>query len=138
MHRLTLITIASSSVAFISLAFNSVLLASSKRLRRRLETFEYRLEEELTSLSQDLDTASKQAGENARRIAWLESRARSNRVEPKPAVEPVVPNNKTTITEKRHRVLSLARRGQDVQSIARTLGMNYGEVELMISLGRAA
>jgi hypothetical protein len=41
------------------------------------------------------------------------------------------------MTERRHRVLALARRGLDAMSIAETLGVPYGEVELIISLSIA-
>ena len=79
--------------------------------------------------------------EQARRIAWLESRVRGPVTAPaeEPVAEPSadVPA-KPSITERRHRVLRLAQRGQDAKQIAATLGMNYGEVELMIGLHTAA
>jgi DNA-binding NarL/FixJ family response regulator len=92
----------------------------------------------LADLSRDLDTASRQSAEWARKIAWLESRARGGSQEARVPETAAPTNGKLNITERRHRVLSLARRGQDVQTIARTLGMPHGEVELMINLGQAA
>jgi hypothetical protein len=128
--------IAASALAMISLIVNSIIIATARRQRRSWVDARNRFDEEIESLSRDLDTASRQAGEHARRIAWLESRARFVQVEPKTVEKPV--QQKITITERRHRVMSLARRGQDINTIARTLGMNHGEVELMINLGKAA
>jgi hypothetical protein len=126
----------SAGLAFISLIVNLILIANSRRQKRNWVETRRRFDEEIDGLSRDLDTASKQAGEHARRIAWLESRARYAQPDVKVAEKSV--QQKTTITERRHRVMSLARRGQDINTIARTLGMNHGEVELMINLGRAA
>lgn len=42
--------------------------------------------------------------------------------------------SKSSMTEKRHRVLSLAKYGQDVDTIANTLGLPHGEVELIVNL----
>jgi hypothetical protein len=42
------------------------------------------------------------------------------------------------MTERRHRVLSLARRGYDVNTIATMLNELPGEVELIIGLSKAA
>lgn len=39
-----------------------------------------------------------------------------------------------SVTERRHRVLTLARRGMDVKAIAQTLGMPHGEVALIIRM----
>lgn len=131
--------ITGAAFGLISLITSLVLFRKTRRLSQAWANFELRLDEEINELSTDLDTASRKSGEHGCRIAWLETRVRSAVVEPKPATETVTSiNTKPTITERRHRVLSLARRGQDPQTIARTLGMPHGEVELMINLGRAA
>lgn len=39
-----------------------------------------------------------------------------------------------SVTERRHRVLTLARRGMDVKAIAQTLGIPHGEVALIIRM----
>ena len=129
----------SASLALISFATTMILIGRTRLLRKTLAASELRIDEELAALSGDLDTVSGKSGEHGRRIAWLETRIRSPRTEPTRVPETISSiNQKPTITERRHRVLSLARRGQDPQTIARTLGMPHGEVELMISLGRAA
>ena len=130
------VTVAAAAFALVSLVVNLIFIASSRRQRQSWLEMSKRSDEEIASLSRDLDVASQKAGEHARRIAWLESRIR-NTQPVKPLVEAPAPQ-KITITERRHRVMSLAHRGQDVQTIASTLGMNHGEVELMINLGRAA
>lgn len=56
-------------------------------------------------------------------------------------LEPVVtataaalPGSRQSVTERRHRVLTLSRRGQDINAIAQTLGMPHGEVALIIRM----
>jgi DNA-binding NarL/FixJ family response regulator len=127
-----------AALAVFSLLMNLILITSARRQKRSwLETSE-RFDDEIESMSRDLDTASRQAGEHLRRIAWLEARVRSTQPqEPKPPVD-TNPKLRVSITERRHRVVSLARRGQDVDTIAQILGMNHGEVELMLNLSKAA
>ena len=84
---------------------------------------------------------SQQTLDQSRRIAWLESRLR----QPKPVVkedvaaEEVPPPQvlKSNITERRHRVLALYAKGNSPETIASTLGMMPGEVELMVKLNQA-
>ena len=45
---------------------------------------------------------------------------------------------KLSMTERRHRVINLANRGKNAESIAASLGLFRGEVELILSLDRAA
>ena len=133
------LTYFSTALAVVSLIANLILIASSRRQRRDWLELAQRFDDEITSLSRDLDTASRQAGEHVRRIAWLEARARSTQPHtPKPQVEATPKPQRISITERRHRVMSLARRGQDIDTIAQLLGMNHGEVELMLNLSKAA
>lgn len=101
------------------------------------------MENTATDLSRDVDTLSQRGGEHARRIAWLEARVRERLPlavntssypqainEEALFIAPAAP----TITERRHRVLTLARRGKDSNAIAQTLGMSRAEVELIINL----
>lgn len=131
--------IAGISLAFFSLVTSLVLFRKARRLSQNWTGLESRIDEEMKALSTDLDTVSRKSGEHGRRVAWLETRVRSTHAAKTSEPEMVSNiNQKPTITERRHRVLLLARRGQDPQTIARTLGMPHGEVELMINLGRAA
>lgn len=43
-------------------------------------------------------------------------------------------SQRQSVTERRHRVLTLARRGMDIKDIAKTLGMPHGEVALIIRM----
>jgi|SRR5436190_12138436 len=132
------VVLVSAVLALISFVSSLVLFAKTRRLLRGCATLESRFEEELADLSPDLDTASRQSADWGRKIVWLESRVRGGHQEARVAETAATTNGKLNITERRHRVLSLARRGQDAQTIARTLGMPHGEVELMINLGHAA
>jgi hypothetical protein len=96
-------------------------------------------DEALEQFSQDLEAASAQIADQARRIAWLESRVRKSvPAQKQNADELFVPPAKPTLTEIRHRVLTLAQRGLDVNSISEMLGEMPGEIELIINLSRAA
>lgn len=57
---------------------------------------------------------------------------------PEPAVAATaaaaLPGSRQSVTERRHRVLTLSRRGQDINAIAQTLGMPHGEVALIIRM----
>src|SRR5438046_1444087 len=116
MNSQLMIPVSSASFALVSLIASLALTAKSRRIARTLATVESRVSEDMTALSGDLDTASRKSGEHGRRIAWLEARMRSTtqtRVKPAAAEEEVafVGAAKPTMTERRHRVLSLARRG---------------------------
>ncbi|MEJ7713718.1 MAG: hypothetical protein WKF84_28700 [Pyrinomonadaceae bacterium] len=94
------------------------------------------MEKEIEQLSLDLDKASKRDNDAARRIAWLESRARTGAAPESEmpadahATSDITGSTKPSITERRHRVLSLARRGLDPRDISSTLGVPHGEVDL--------
>ncbi len=95
--------------------------AATNALTQRLSAAELRLQRTL-----------EQSAEQARRIAWLELRQQQRAgalSSPKPGGGQV-----TSMTERRHRVLALARRGMNAELIAETLSVPKGEVELMISL----
>lgn len=94
------------------------------------------LDGKLTEHKQELNRLTQRTTDQARRTAWADSRARTNSfdMEATAAGSSAVAPSKLSITERRHRVLSLARRGLDVQSIASTVGVAQGEVELIIGL----
>lgn len=101
-------------------------------------------EGELTSVKRQLSTVSQSAAEQTRRIAWLETTRRPTGVQEEPVaasqfVAPQLPQPaRLSVTERRHRVLALARRGLEVGVIATSLGLPHGEVELIIELNKAA
>lgn len=51
-----------------------------------------------------------------------------------PAATAAAAGSRQSVTERRHRVLTLARRGMDIKAIAQTLGMPHGEVALIIRM----
>lgn len=97
------------------------------------------LEETLGKNKESLETNAQRVTEQSRRIAWLETRVR----QPKPVSEEVIDDTpvsepqKLNMTERRHRVITLASRGQNAETIASTLGMLPGEVELIINLNQS-
>jgi len=134
-----LITIGSGFFAVISffwcigLAFK--LRAVGKRAARLAEF----VEEEMAAVSRNLETSLTQTADQARRTAWLESRVRPGASAPRQdAHESLTPPSKPSLTEYRHRVLALAQRGFDANTIANMLGEMPGEIELIINLHRAA
>ncbi|MCY7346117.1 MAG: hypothetical protein LH614_07825 [Pyrinomonadaceae bacterium] len=96
------------------------------------------LEQTVTAVKDLNETGAQRISEQARRVAWLETRVR----QPKLIEEDVLNDaqieisTKSIITERRHRVLTLAARGQSVEEIAETLGMMHGEIQLIINLSR--
>jgi hypothetical protein len=136
----TLIIGAGSALAtLVSLIVSVVALGKARNLARAGHGLEGDFETVTAEVSSDLERLLKRADEQARKIAWLETRARPGRSEQTLVTEVrAVVNAKPTITERRHRVQSLSRRGQNAQSIAHILGMPHGEVELIINLLKAA
>lgn len=124
--------------------FSLVCLANLRKNRTLLETLTKRLEELGNDFEENLDQLEDgkvRATDQARRIAWLEARIRKPEKVKKDILSQEVLSPKPlelNITERRHRVLALASRGQDAETIANTLGMLTGEVELIMSLGRGA
>lgn len=94
-----------------------------------------------TTLS-DLDRDDLRTMDHARRIAWLETRVRKpEKLKSEDSPHNVFAQKKSAalnMTERRHRVLTLAKRGQDAPTIASSLGMLIGEVELIMNLGRGS
>lgn len=116
-----------------------------RKLGRQRELIEFvgqqveDLEETLAKNRELLDTNAQRVAEQARRVAWLETRVRQPKkaAEPPPDEQAAGDPAKLTMTERRHRVITLAARGQNVDTIATTLGMLPGEVELIINLNQS-
>jgi hypothetical protein len=124
------------AVSLMNVIMFAITLMLFLKLRRRVNGMSKNTEYEFSQLSSDLDTASNRAATLERRLIAFEQahKAKRNSEQTEVATE----GKKLSITERRHRVIALWRRGQNVQSIARTLNMPDGEVELMISITRAA
>ena len=126
------------------LIFSLVCLANLRKKRNLLETLISRIEElenDFDECRDQLEDGKIRATDQARRIAWLEARIRKPEKIKKDILSQEVLTPKpaeTNMTERRHRVLALAHRGQDAETISNTLGMLTGEVELIMSLGRGS
>lgn len=86
------------------------------------------------------NAAIERSADQARRIAWLETRIRKPRNNTDEVLNDTILTEapKLSMTERRHRVISLANRGKNIESIATSLGLFKGEVELILSLNQAA
>lgn len=136
LHNLSMTTLIMVAINAVTLVTTLILLAKYRGLAQKHARANAEFSKELSALSADLDTVSQKAGEATRKLALLETRMQKQTLE---IVQPeVAPSAKLNITERRHRVLSLWRRGLNTQSIASRLGLPLGEVELMIDLEKAA
>ena len=123
------------SAAAIGCCYLAAMAYRARSAAARSLAFASGLSERLASAERRLETAVNRASDQARRIAWLESRARREKPAPASPKPPESVNTpKVSMTERRHRVLTLAHKGLDAESIAEILGVPYGEVELIISL----
>ncbi len=98
------------------------------------------LEIKLNQYRQDMEGLNKKDVEQAGKITWLESRVRTGTAKEESFESSLNTSNtpaKLSLTERRHRILSLARRGLDTNTISTMLGTPHGEVELVIGLSRA-
>ena len=135
----SILTFAPSVIAVVCFAAVLWGLRKTRHTNQNTLAVTIELEGELSAISRDLDTCSRQNADQARRLAWLESRVRSTSLKaPEPTAITNTMHAKPSITERRHRVLSLRKRGMEAEAIANTLGVPHGEVELIIGLSNAA
>jgi hypothetical protein len=138
--------IAALSVSLIAFAFAALSYRKNKNNRELLEFAGGQIDELSESLAKSKETLeanTQRVMDQSRRIAWLETRIRKPRSASSDVIddEAVATNpsepKKLNITERRHRVIALASRGQRPEAIAATLGMLTGEVELIVNLNHA-
>lgn len=139
--------ILSASIVFgvLGFIFSLVCFVNNRKNRDLLEMAINRIEENEIEFEQSreemLEDWKLRAADQSRRIAWLETRIRKPEKVKNDILSQEVITPKTAemnMTERRHRVLSLAARGQDAESISASLGMIKGEVELIMNLGRGS
>lgn len=135
------ILISAAAIAIVCLFTTLICLVKQRKCRRLVTASEEKVEELQSMLKRVRDTMdanNEHVAEMSRRLVWLETRVR----QPKLMAEEVVDENseapKLNITERRHRVVTLAARGQSAEAIATTIGMMPGEVELILDLDHAA
>lgn len=90
------------------------------------------LEKDIKILSCNLEASVERESLYLNNLSNMNKKAAPKSVAQTSSIKP-----KSDMTEKRHRVLSLAKYGQDVDTIANTLGMPHGEVELIVNLNSA-
>jgi hypothetical protein len=110
-----------------------VLAYRLRQAERQQQTSTNALTQRLTTAELHVSRALEQAVEQSRRMALLELHLHQNRVVGNP-LDNDSGGNAASMTERRHRVMMLARRGMDTEMIAETLGVPKGEIELIISL----
>lgn len=126
----------------LGLVFSMISFAGNRRNNQLIDALTAQLEEiedDLNKSNELLEDSKIRATDQARRIAWLEARIRKPEKVKKDILSQEVLTPKPVemnMTERRHRVLTLASRGQNAETISSTLGMLKGEVELIMSLGR--
>jgi DNA-binding NarL/FixJ family response regulator len=117
------------------LAFNAW---RAQRLAQRSLANAALLTARVSGLEQSVERLLQQNSDYGPRLDWIETRVRQTELNkgtrPADKAEPAADPKRQSITERRHRVLALAKRGLEAQQIAATLGVPHGEVELIISL----
>lgn len=136
-HLLFLLGTASASITVFSLLICIGLAFKIGRTTSRSNAVSAQILEEISVLKREIAGTTVRADEQSRRLARLESRARRGPGQPEPDELDVASMAQLSITERRHRILSLARRGLDVNTIATMLGEMNGEIELIINMGHS-
>ena len=134
------ISIAASAFGVLSVAISWYCFSNyrvqqtyNKVYSKQLET----LQNSLNESNEQLENSGDRSDRQARRIAWLEMRIKKSKTGDKDIIdERGIRHSKLNITERRHRILKLASRGQDTETIASNLKMMPGEVELILNLSR--
>ena len=135
------IMIAAGGVAVFCLLVTLVCLVRLRKTRRQVAYDTERIDELENTLKRTrevIETNSQHSAELSRRIVWLETRIRQPKLDPEEVVDDSAEPPKLNITERRHRVVTLAARGQSPEAIATTIGMLPGEVELILNLDKAS
>lgn len=114
----------------------------AQRLAQRSLAHATMMNARVAGLEQQVERLLHQQANHSPRLDWLETRVRTEELNrnARRAEEEELPTDpaRLSITERRYRVLTLAKRGLEAEQIAATLGVPHGEVELIISLNAAA
>lgn len=98
------------------------------------------LEEELNESLDLLQESQNHISDQARRIAWLETRFRHPQAHDEKDSStrdiPLRKDRRLSIAERRQKILKLSEQEQDSKVIAEKLGLMPGEVELILNLNR--
>ncbi len=133
--------IGAASTAVLCLLMTLVCVIRQRKARRTASELVERMDELQNILKRTkevIESNAEHTAEMSRRIVWLETRVRQPKLVAEEVVDDSAEPPKLNITERRHRVVTLASRGQSTETIASTIGMMPGEVELILSLDQAA
>ncbi len=133
--------IAAASGSAISILAVLLCLIRIRKNRKLIVAAQETIEELQATLKKTrevIESNAEHTTEMSRRIVWLETRVRQPKLVGEEVIDDSAEPPKLNITERRHRVVTLASRGQSAESIAATIGMLPGEVELILSLDQAA
>lgn len=135
------IQIAAGAVCVISLLVGLLCIARLRKSGKVIAAQQEQIEELQNTLKRTRETIESNAqlqAEMSRRLIWVETKIRQPKLTADEVIDDTAEAPKLNITERRHRVVTLAARGQDAQTIAATIGMLPGEVELILNLDQAA
>jgi type II secretory pathway pseudopilin PulG len=136
-----------SIAAVTAVAIIALLIRRNKKMKEMMSLLEFaqnqidELQDAIIRTKEFHETAHRRDSDQARRIAWLETKIRKPRPSSNEVLDDSVITEKETklsMTERRHRVISLAGRGKSSDAIAASLGLFKGEVELILNLNKAA
>jgi hypothetical protein len=152
-HVIPMLLVFALPVAIVAFGLIGVMAYRTRRMLNENLALTTRLVERIAVAERKSHAAVAYGTDQARRIAWLESRVRQKREPAGPVISGLKPNRseparlaeladpadpanlkRTSMIQQRYRVLALARRGLDIATIAETLGIPHGEVELIIAL----
>jgi DNA-binding NarL/FixJ family response regulator len=90
----------------------------------------------LSEIRHNLDAVAQQTTAQLQRLAQPRPQPQPSAPAAVATAQPVgqTAGARQSVTERRHRVLTLSRRGMDIKDIAQTLGMPHGEVALIIRM----
>ncbi len=88
----------------------------------------------LSEIRHNLDAVAQQTTAQLQRFARPQPQSQPTAPAPAAVATAQTAGARQSVTERRHRVLTLSRRGMDIKDIAQTLGMPHGEVALIIRM----
>jgi DNA-binding NarL/FixJ family response regulator len=91
------------------------------------------LDQQLNEVRHNLEAVAQHTSAQLQRITQPLPQPRAPQPAATVATTPAA-DTRQSVTERRHRVLTLARRGMDIKAIAHTLGIPHGEVGLIIRM----
>lgn len=143
--RMLMVTLISCVFSFVAFVGCLIYGFKVRKMDKRLHNTALELRGEVTGIDRNLESAEKRWQDQACRVAWLETKVRANNnilsnnlnsAAPTPEISSS--DHRPSVTERRHRILSLSRRGMDTNAISNLIGAHHGEIELIVGLSKMA